>query len=165
VSPNIISKVVEIDNCNKEDLSKALFMKDFWEEISPVTKITVEFTSPNVFHSDIVDEVDLVKIPVEMSGELVIEDKGETPNKGRLFELNVRNNKDVQKLEARLRIKSISDTKTKIGVFVQELSLRNEFVNMIGGTSELILRRKITDMLRNLEIFLTTNDLKDFYKD
>jgi hypothetical protein len=160
--PNIISKVVEIDNCRKDELIEALYKKGFWEEISPVTKISVEFISPNVFHSDIVDEIDLVKIPVEMSGELVMEDKGETSSKGRLLELNVRNNKNVKKLEARLRIKSLSDDKTKVGVFVQTLDLESEFMNMLGDASELILRRKITGMLRNLEKFLKTNDLKYF---
>ncbi|TXT59205.1 MAG: hypothetical protein BAJALOKI2v1_240033 [Promethearchaeota archaeon] len=160
--PNIISKVVEIDNCRKDELIEALYKKEFWEEISPVTKISVEFISPNVFHSDIVDEIDLVKIPVEMSGELVMEDKGETSSKGRLLELNVRNNKNVKKLEARLRIKSLSDDKTKVGVFVQTLDLESEFMNMLGDASELILRRKITGMLRNLEKFLKTNDLKYF---
>ena len=122
---NVISKVVEIDNCNKEEFVKALFKPGLWEKCSPVKKITVEFIAPNVFRSDIVDGVDIVKIPIELSGELVMDDKGEEPNKGRLIEFNVRNNKDVKELEGRVRIKALSSNKSKSAVHRSLVSSRS----------------------------------------
>ena len=81
MSAKLISKVLEIENCNSELLLKALFNAELWEEISPVAKIEVEFTSPNVFFSKITDEVgkvgDIFKIPINMEGEMVLIDKGE----------------------------------------------------------------------------------------
>jgi hypothetical protein len=126
-----------------------------------VKRIEVEFTAPNVFYSEIYDEVDLINIPIEMSGELVMDDQGEVPDKGRLIELNVRNNKDVEKLEARLRIKALGPDKSKVGVFVHTFKLNNEFLNLVGDASELILRRKLSEILRNLENFLKDNDVKE----
>lgn len=157
----LISKVVEV-NGDKESLLEALYKPKLWEQISPVKKIEVEFTAPNVFHSDIYDEVDLINIPIEMSGELVMTDQGEIPDKGRLIELNVRNNKDVDKLEGRLRIKTIGPNKSKVGVFIHTFKLNNEFLNLVGDASELILRRKLSEILRNLENYLKNNDVKDF---
>jgi hypothetical protein len=156
----LISKVVEV-NGDKDSLLDALYKPKLWETISPVKRIEVEFTAPNVFYSEIYDEVDLINIPIEMSGELVMEDQGEVPDKGRLIELNVRNNKDVEKLEARLRIKAIGPNKSKVGVFVHNFKLNNEFLNLVGDASELILRRKLSEILRNLETFLKDNDVKE----
>lgn len=159
----ITSKVVEVD-CAKEDFLDSIYKPKIWETISPVKKITVEFTAPNVFFSEIYDEVDLVKMPVEMSGELVMLDKGEVPEKGRLIELNVRNNEDVKKLDGRLRVKSLGPDKTKIGVFITNFQLTSELLNMLGDTSELILRRKINEILRGLQKYLKEdgNSIKDF---
>jgi len=159
---NVISKVVEIDNCNKEEFVKALFKPGLWEKCSPVKKITVEFIAPNVFRSDIVDGVDIVKIPIEMSGELVMDDKGEEPNKGRLIEFNVRNNKDVKVLEGRIRIKALSSNQSKIGVFIKRLTLSSDFINLIGkSAAELILRTKITALLKNVKNYCSSHDLKE----
>ena len=166
MSAKLISKVLEIDNCNCDLLLKALFKAAFWEEISPVAKIEVEFTSPNVFFSKITDEVgkigDIFKIPIDMEGELVLIDKGEDLGKGNLIEFNVRNNKDVRDLEGRLRAKSITPDKTKVGVFIHTLTLSNDFLNLLGkGAAEMILRTKITGMLRNLEKLCKDRRLED----
>jgi hypothetical protein len=159
----ICSKVVEVD-CPKEDFLESIYKPKIWETISPVKKISVEFTAPNVFFSEIYDEVDLVKMPVEMSGDLVLLDKGEVEGKGRLIELNVRNNKDVKKLDGRLRVKSLGPNKTKIGVFITKFQLTSEFLNMFGDTSDLILRRKISEILRGLQKYCkqSGNSIKDF---
>ena len=166
MSKKLISKVVEIDNCNNELLLKALFKAGLWEAISPVTKIEVEFTSPNVFLSKITDEVgkvgELFKIPINMEGELVLTDKGEEPGKGSLIEFNVRNNKDVRDLEGRLRVKALSPNKTKVGVFIHNLVLNSDFLNLLGkGAAEMILRTKVTGMLRNLEKFCKDHKLTE----
>lgn len=159
---NVISKVVEIDNCNKEEFVKALFKPGLWEKCSPVKKITVEFIAPNVFRSEMVDEVDIVKIPIEMSGELVMDDKGEEPNKGRLIEFNVRNNKDVKVLEGRVRIKALSSNQSKIGVFIKRLTFNSDFINLIGkSAAELILRTKITALLQNVKKYCSSHDIKE----
>jgi len=161
-SDNIISKVLEIDNCKKEELLEALYKPGIWEKCSPVKKISVEFISPNVFKSDIVDEVNVVKIPIELQGELVMDDKGEDQNKGRLIKINVRNNKDVKDLEGRVRVKAIGTNKTKIGVFIDRFTLSSDFMNLIGkSASELILRTKITGLLNNLQKYCKANELKD----
>ena len=169
MSAKVISKVLEIDNCNSEFLLKALFKAALWEEISPVAKIEVEFTSPNVFFSKITDEVgkvgDIFKIPINMEGELVLIDKGEDPGKGNLIEFNVRNNKDVRALEGRLRVKSLAPDKTKVGVFIHTLTLSSDFLNLLGkGAAEMILRTKVTGMLRNLEKVCKDNSLEDLAK-
>ena len=161
MTANIISRVIELDNCNKELLIKALYTVKFWEIVNPAKKIDAKFIAPNVLYSKITDEI--VKIPVEMEGELVLQDEGEQEEgKGRLIELNVRNNKDVRELEGRLRIKALSDSKSKLGVFIKSFKLGSDFLNLIGkNVAELTLRTKITDMLRNLERWLKSNSLDD----
>ena len=151
MSAKVISKVLEIDNCPKDDLIKALYKAKIWEEISPVSKIEANFTAPNVLFTKITDNIKIVNIPVEMEGELVLSDKGEEAGKGHLIEFNVRNNENVKELEGNLRIKDLSATKSKIGVFIHKFSLSSDFLKLFGGAAELTLRTKLTDMLRNLE--------------
>lgn len=159
MSTNIISKVVELENCNKDSLIKAVYKPEFWLTVNPAKKMHAEFIAPNVLFTKITDEI--IKIEVEMEGELVLQDKGEQEEgKGRLIELNVRNNKDVRELEGRMRIKAISNNKSKIGVFINSFTLSSDFLGLIGKTAaELALRTKITDMLRNLDRWLKTNSL------
>ncbi|MHA1804990.1 MAG: hypothetical protein ACTSU4_10770 [Promethearchaeota archaeon] len=89
-------------------------------------------------------------------------DKGEEEGKGRLIEFNVRNNKDVTDLEGNLRVKSLAENVTKIGVFIHKFNLSSDFLNSIGkSASEMILRTKLTDLLRNLEKFCKNNDMKE----
>ena len=155
----VISKVVEINKCPKDILLKAIYKSKFWEELSPVTKIEVNFIAPNVFHSSIVDNIKVVNYPVEMEGELVFTDKGEEKEKGRLIEFNVRNNKNIKKLDGNLRVKALSSDKSKIGVFIHNFDLEDNFLKLFGGAAELTLRTKITSMLRNIEKYCKTNDL------
>ena len=157
-----ISKVLEVNNCNNEALFQALYKAEFWEEINPAKKMDAVFTAPNVLYTKIYDEIDIIKIPIEMEGELLLADKGEEEGKGRLVEFNVRNNKDVRELEGRIRIKPLSPTKSKLGVFVESFSLSSEFLNLLGGGADLILQRKISEMLRNIEKHCKTKDLQDF---
>ena len=161
MTANIISKVIELDNCNKDLLIKALYTVKFWETVNPAKKIEAKFIAPNVLYSKITDEI--VSIPIEMEGELVLQDEGEQEEgKGRLIELNVRNNKDVKELEGRMRIKALSGNKSKLGVFIKSFKLGSDFLNLIGkSAAELTLRTKITDMLRNLERWLKSNSLDD----
>ncbi|MFX0075303.1 MAG: hypothetical protein ACFE96_07670 [Candidatus Hermodarchaeota archaeon] len=157
-----ISKVLEVNNCNNEKLFQALYTPAFWEAINPAKKMEAKFIAPNVLHTKIYDEVDLVKIPIEMEGELILSDKGIDEGKGRLIEFNVRNNKDIRELEGRIRIKPLSPTKSKLGVFVDTFTLTSEFLNLLGGGADLILQRKISEMLRNVEKNCKTRDLQDF---
>lgn len=159
MTSKVISKVVEIDKCPKDLLLKAIYNSKFWEELSPVTKINVNFIAPNVFHSSIIDNIKVVNYPVEMEGELVLTDKGEEEEKGRLIEFNVRNNKNVKKLDGNLRVKALSSDKSKIGVFIHNFVLEDNFLKLFGGAAELTLRTKITSMLRNIEKYCKTNDL------
>lgn len=159
MSANIITKVLEINNCDKETLIRALYKAEFWEAIKPTKKLEAKFIAPNVLYSKMYDEMDLIKVPIEMEGELVLTDKGEQEEKGRLIELNVRNNKDVRNLEGRLRIKEISPNKTKLGVYITKFTLSSDFLNLIGKSAAYVLRRKISDMTRNLENFCKTNSL------
>ncbi|MCK4287144.1 MAG: hypothetical protein KAX18_13125 [Candidatus Lokiarchaeota archaeon] len=161
MTPSIISKVVELDNCNKDLLIKALYTAKFWETVNPAKKMEAKFVSPNVLYSKIIDEI--VKIPVEMEGELVLQDQGEQEDgKGRLIEINVRNNKDIKELEGRLRIKELSTNRTKFGIFISSFKLNSDFINLIGkNVSELTLRNKITEMVRKLERWVKHNSLND----
>jgi len=156
-----ISKIVEIDNCNKDIVLQALFKPKLWEEISPVDYIEAKFTAPNVLFTRIKDHVKIVNIEVEMVGELLLIDKGEEADKGRLIQFNVRNNENVQELDGNLRVKSLDNNKSKIGVFIRNFKLSNQFLGLFGNATELILRTKVTDMLRNLEKYCKTKDLKD----
>lgn len=159
-----ISKVLEIENCNKDKLIKSLYNSEFWIMIKPTKSMEAEFIAPNVLFTRVTDEINVVKVPIEMEGELILTDKGEDGEKGRLIEFNVRNNKDVRELEGRLRVKSLSDTKSKLGVFVENFTLSSDFLNLIGGAAELTLQMKITEMLRNLEKYCKSNDLNYFLK-
>jgi len=163
LTPSIISKVVELDNCNKDLLIKALYTAKFWETVNPAKKMEAKFVSPNVLYSKIIDEI--VKIPVEMEGELVLQDQGEQEDgKGRLIEINVRNNKDIKELEGRLRIKELSTNRTKFGIFISSFKLNSDFINLIGkNVSELTLRNKITEMVRKLERWVKHNSLNDLF--
>ena len=96
-----------------------------------------------------------------MEGELVLIDKGEEQNKGRLIEFNVRNNKNVKDLEGRLRIKALSPTKSKVGVFIENFTLSSDFLNLMGGAADLTLQLKITDMIRNLEKYCKSKKLEE----
>ena len=158
---NIISKVAEIENCNKEDLIKAFYKPQFWETINPAKKMEAVFIAPNVLYTKISDEI--INIPVEMEGELVLQDEGEqAEGKGRLIELNIRNNKDIKELEGNIRIKALSQTKSKLGIFIKSFKLSSGFINLIGrNATELALRSKITEMLRNLERWLKNNSLEE----
>jgi hypothetical protein len=157
-----ISKVLEVNNCNCELLFQALYKAEFWEAINPAKKMDAQFTAPNVLYTKIYDEIDIVKIPIEMEGELILSDKGEEEGKGRLIEFNVRNNKDIRELEGRLRLKTLSSTKAKLGVFVDTFSLNSEFLNLLGGGADLVLQRKISEMLRNIEKICKIKDLQEF---
>lgn len=160
MSANIISKVVELDNCNKDSLIKSLYTAQFWEMVNPAKKMEAKFISPNVLYTRVTDEI--VNIPVEMEGELILQDMGDQEGKGRLIELNVRNNKDVRELEGRMRIKAISPNKSKIGVFINSFKLGSDFLNLIGkSVAELTLRNKISEMLRNLERWVKNNSLNE----
>jgi hypothetical protein len=157
-----ISKVVELDNCKKDLLIKALYTAKFWETVNPAKKMEAKFISPNVLYTKVTDEI--VNIPVEMEGELVLQDKGEQEGKGRLIEINVRNNKDVKELEGRIRIKEISPNKSKMGIFISDFKLNSDFLNLIGkSASELTLRNKITEMVRKLERWVKKNSLNDLF--
>jgi len=157
-----ITKILEIDNCNKDILSQALYKAEFWEAINPTKKMEAKFIAPNVLYTKIYDEIDVIHIQIEMEGELVLSDKGEIEGKGRLVEFNVRNNKDIKHLEGRLRIKALSPTKTKLGVFVENFALSGNFLSLIGSVANLTLQKKITEMMRNIEKYCKTKDLKDF---
>ena len=157
-----ISKVLEIENCNKDDLIKAIYTTSLWEKITPVQKIDVEFIAPNVMHSKIYDQIKVVNVPIEMETEIVLSDKGEEAGKGHIIELNIRNNEQVQQLEGRLRIKALSSTKSKVGVFIDTIIFTNDFLKMLGGAADMNFQLKITDMLRNLQNFCKTRSLNEF---
>jgi len=159
-----ISKVLEIENCNKDILIKAIYNSEFWITIKPTKKMEAKFIAPNVLFTKVQDEINVVKVQIEMEGELILIDKGEDGDKGRLIEFNVRNNKDVRELEGRIRVKSLSNTKSKLGVFIENFKLSSDFLNLMGGAAELTLQMKITDMLRNLEKYCKSNDLNLFLK-
>jgi len=157
-----ISKILEIDNCNKDILFQALYKAEFWETINPSKKMEANFIAPNVLYTKIYDEIDVVHVPIEMEGELVLSDKGEIEGKGRLVEFNVRNNKDINQLEGRMRFKALSPNKTKLGVFVESFALSSNFLSLIGSVADFTLQTKITEMMRNVEKYCKTKDLKDF---
>ena len=159
--PNI-SKILEIDNCNKDILTQVIYYAEFWEKITPAKSINAKFIAPNVLYSKIIDEINIINLKVETEGELVFTDKGEELGKGRVIEFNIRNNKEIRELEGRIRIKHLSPLKSKVGVFIETFSLEYNFLKLIGSAAEFILQSKITEILRNLEKYCKTSDLKDF---
>jgi len=163
LTTSIISKVIELDNCNKDSLIKALYTAKFWETVNPAKKMEAKFIAPNVLYTKVIDQI--VNIPIEMEGELVFHDQGESEDgKGRLIEINVRNNKDVKELEGRLRIKELSANRTKFGIFISSFKLGSDFLNLIGkSVSEFTLRNKITEMVRKLERWVNNHSLNDLF--
>lgn len=157
-----ISKVLEIENCKKEELIQAIYVSEFWENITPAQKIEARFTAPNVLYNKIFDQVSVVKVPIELESEMVFSDKGEDPGKGRLIEINIRNNNEIKKMEGRLRIKALTSTKSKVGIFIDTLIFSNDFLSLLGGAADMILQTKITEMMRNLQKLCKTKNLKDF---
>jgi hypothetical protein len=155
-----VTKIVEIDNCIDENLIKAIYNSEFWEAIAPTQKMEAKFIAPNVLYSKIYDKVNVINI--EMEGELVLSDLGVQEGKGTLIELNIRNNKDVKKLEGRLRIKALSPNKTKVGLFIDSIVFNSDFLNLFGGAADLTLQMKITEMMRNLERLCKEGKLEEF---
>ena len=131
--------------------------------MNPAKQMEAKFISPNVLFSKVKDEI--VNIPIEMEGELVLQDLGEQEEgKGRLIEINVRNNKYIKELEGRLRIKELSTNKSKLGIFINNFRLDSDFLNLIGkSVSVFTLRNKITAMVRNLERWIKNNSLNDLF--
>ena len=80
-----ISKVLEIENCPKDKLLEAIYKAEFWEAISPVSKIEAQMVAPNVLSTKIVDNIKVINIPIEMDGELVLIDKGDEEGKFSIF--------------------------------------------------------------------------------
>ena len=136
-----ISKVLEIDNCKKEDLIEAIYKPEFWKEITPAQKVEAKFIAPNVLYNKIYDQISLIKVPIELESEMVLSDKGEQAGKGRLIEINIRNNDEIKNMEGRLRIKALTSTKSKVGIFIDELSFSNDFLSLLGGAADMILQR------------------------
>ena len=66
MTTSIISKVVELDNCNKDLLIKALYTAEFWEIVNPSKQMEAKFISPNVLYTKVIDQI--VNIPVKMEG-------------------------------------------------------------------------------------------------
>ncbi len=157
-----ISKVLEIENCKKEDLIEAIYKSEFWKEITPAQKVEAKFIAPNVLYNKIYDQVSLIKVPIELESEMVFSDKGEQAGKGRLIEINIRNNNEIKNMEGRLRIKALSQSKSKVGIFIDVLSFSNEFLGLLGGAADVILQTKITEMMRNLQKLCKMKDLRTF---
>jgi hypothetical protein len=158
-----ISKVLEIENCKKEDLIEAIYKPEFWKEITPVQKVEAKLIAPNVLYNKIYDQISLIKVPIELESEMVLSDKGEQAGKGRLIEINIRNNDEIKNMEGRLRIKALTSTKSKVGIFIDELSFSNDFLSLLGGTADMILQTKITEMMRNLQKLCKIKDLRTFF--
>ena len=158
-----ITKVLEIENCKKEDLIQAIYVSEFWENITPAQKVEARFIAPNVLYNKIFDQVSVVNVPIELESEMVFSDKGEQAGKGRLIEINIRNNNEIKNMEGRIRIKSLTPTKSKVGIFIDTLTFSNDFLSLLGGAADMILQTKITEMMRNLQKLCKTKNLKDFF--
>lgn len=139
-----------------------IYKSDFWEKIAPTKRINANFVAPNVLYSKIHDEIEILKFPIEIEGELVLIDKGEEVGKGRIIEFNVRNNKDIKELEGRIRVKYLSPKASKVGIFIENFTLADNFLKLLGSAAELIVQSKITDLLRNLEKFCKSGNLAQF---
>jgi len=157
-----ITKVLEIENCKKEDLIRAIYVSEFWENITPAQKVEARFIAPNVLYNKIFDQVSVVNVPIELESEMVFSDKGEEAGKGRLIEINIRNNNEIKRMEGRLRIKALTPTKSKVGIFIDTLLFSNDFLSLLGGAADMILQTKITEMMRNLQKLCQTKNLADF---
>ncbi|HMF32566.1 MAG TPA: hypothetical protein VKK79_14180 [Candidatus Lokiarchaeia archaeon] len=140
-----------------QDFEKAIFSAEFWERVSPVSKISASFPNPNVLEADVedaiqVDPAGIAKIPLEIHGELVFEYKGEDGSKGHLYEVYARNNNYLNSLEARLRVKP-EGARLKVGIFLQSLELNSMlFQRGLGKDAVVIaLKLKMEKLLRNFK--------------
>jgi hypothetical protein len=97
-----------------------------------------------------------------MEGELVLIDKGEEEGKGRVIEFNVRNNEEVREFEGRIRVKYLSPERSKVGIFIENFALADNFLKLLGTAAEFIVQSKITELLRNLEKYCKSGNLVQF---
>ncbi len=139
-----------------------IYKSDFWEKIAPTKSINANFVAPNVLYSKIYDEIEILRFPIEIEGELVLIDKGEEVGKGRIIEFNVRNNKDIKELEGRIRVKYLSPKVSKVGIFIENFTLADNFLKLLGSAAEFIVQSKVTDLLRNIEKFCKSGNLAHF---
>jgi hypothetical protein len=145
-----------------DEFEKAIFDAKVWEKIAPVEKITAKFTSPNVLFSEMQDTITfdptgLTKINLVVRGDLIFEYKGVDGDKGHLYELNVRNNNYVNKLDARLRVKS-EGPQLKVGVFLQGIEFNSTLFDRGFGRNAIMvaIKLKIKNLLTNF-----VNAIKD----
>jgi len=145
-----------------EEFEKAIFDAKVWEKIAPVEKITANFTSPNVLFSEMQDTITfdpagLTKINLLVRGDLIFEYKGIDGDKGHLYEFYVRNNNYVNKMDARLRVKS-EGSQLKVGVFLQSIEFNSAMFDRGFGRDALIvaIKLKIKNLLTNF-----VNAIKD----
>ncbi len=138
-----------------EEFEKAIFDAKVWEKIAPVEKISANFSAPNVLFSEMQDTITfdpagLTKINLLVRGDLIFEYKGVDGDKGHLYELYVRNNNYVNKMDGRLRVKA-EGSNLKVGVFLQSIEFTSGLLDRGLGREALIIaiKLKIKNLLTN----------------
>ena len=148
-----------------DEFEKVLFDAKVWEKIAPVEKISANFSAPNVLSSEIQDSISLdpaglTKINLTVRGDLIFEYKGVDGDKGYLYELYVRNNNYVNKMDARLRVKN-EGSMLKVGIFLQSIEFGSALLDRGLGRDALIvaIKLKIKNLLSNLASAVKNNIL------
>jgi hypothetical protein len=138
-----------------DEFEKALFDAKVWEKIAPVERISANFSAPNVLFSEMQDTITfdpagLTKMNLLVRGDLIFEYKGVDGDKGHLYELYVRNNNYVNKMDAHLRVKS-EGTNLKVGVFLQSIEFGSALLSRGLGKNAIIvaIKLKIKNLLAN----------------
>ncbi|OLS13834.1 MAG: hypothetical protein RBG13Loki_2511 [Promethearchaeota archaeon CR_4] len=151
---NIFS-LLEYFPMNFDEFEKAIFNAKVWEKIAPVEKISANFTAPNVLSSEMQDTITfdptgLTKVNLLVKGDLIFEYKGVDGDKGHLYDLNVRNNNYVNKMDARLRVKSEGST-LKVGVFLQSIEFNSTLFDRGFGREAILvgIKLKLKNLLTN----------------
>ncbi len=163
-STNLFS-LVEYFPMSFEEFEKAIFDAEVWEKISPVEKISANFSAPNVLFSEMQDTITfdpagLTKINLIVHGDLIFEYKGVDGDKGHLYEMYVRNNNYVNNMDARLRVKS-EGANLKVGIFLQSIEFGSGLLDRGLGRDALIvaIKLKIKNLLTNFVNTVKTGTL------
>ncbi len=106
------------------------------------------------------DPAGLTKMNLLVRGDLIFEYKGKDGDKGHLYDLYVRNNNYVNKMDARLRIKS-EGTNLKVGVFLQSIEFGSGLLDRGLDKNAIIIaiKIKIKNLLTNFVNAVKTGTL------
>ncbi|HMF32809.1 MAG TPA: hypothetical protein VKK79_15400 [Candidatus Lokiarchaeia archaeon] len=114
------------------DLEKCIHAPHFWGKFVPAKEATADFTSETNMHFVASDNV---PVPVTVEGDIEFVEEGDGLLNFRLVRENFH---QVTSLFGRIRYREETPNKTKVGIFVEELTFSSGFLNLLGKTAAIV---------------------------